>query len=104
MNKKEFIHFTADQFDAFKSEVDWAVETVTRSIIGAIEAGHEQIYFPGFGTFEIKERPPKKGRNMYTGESIVIPAKKVLQFKPGARMLNAVDSAFNSKKKRGKKK
>jgi len=50
----------------------------------------EKVTFPGFGTFEAKERAERKGRNPQTGEEITIPARRVAQFKAGSALKEAV--------------
>lgn len=53
-------------------------------------AKDEKVQFIGFGTFEVRERAERKGRNPQTGETITIPATKVPAFKPGKELKQAV--------------
>ena len=67
------------------------VEIVFDSIIGSLNEG-EKIELRGFGSFRVRERNARKGRNPKTGESVSIPAKRVAYFKPG-KELQALDKA-----------
>lgn len=72
-----------------KKEAEAAVNAVFSSIEGALANG-EKVQLIGFGTFEVRERAAKEGRNPRTGEAIKIEASKVPAFKAGAALKNAV--------------
>ncbi|OIS65855.1 DNA-binding protein, partial [Bacillus subtilis] len=65
------------------------VEKVFDTISEALKSG-EKVSIPGFGTFEVRERAARKGRNPQTGEEIDIPATKAPAFKPAKALKDAV--------------
>lgn len=101
MTREEFVRFVAEDFDKPIKHIRDATDIVTEGLCRAIEEGNEEIQLIGFGTFEIKHRNARKGRNATTGEIIDIPAKNTVHFKPGKYIREAVDTGFNIKKKRG---
>ncbi|MFP9216771.1 HU-related DNA-binding protein HupN, partial [Enterococcus faecalis] len=66
-----------------------SVEKVFDTISEALKSG-EKVSIPGFGTFEVRERAARKGRNPQTGEEIDIPATKAPAFKPAKALKDAV--------------
>ncbi|MCQ6307711.1 HU family DNA-binding protein, partial [Bacillus cereus] len=67
-----------------------AVDTLLESIQQALQNG-ENVQFIGFGSFEVRERAAREGRNPSTGESLTIPAKKAPAFKAGKQLKEAVN-------------
>lgn len=67
-----------------------AVETVFSSISEALARG-DKVQLVGFGNFEVRNRPARKGRNPQTGEEIQIPEAKLPAFKPGKTLKNVVN-------------
>ena len=86
MNKKELINEIASQIGLTKVEAKRLLETVLTVTNGALKSG-DVVRLVGFGTFSIKQRKARKGRNPQTGETIHIKAKKVVKFKPSANLL-----------------
>ncbi len=74
-----------------KKQAMVAVEATFDEIKKALKRG-EKIQLVGFGSFQIKEKKARKGRNPQTGEEIVISARKVLKFKPGKSLQEAVNT------------
>ena len=64
------------------------VDTMTRSL-----AKGQRIEIRGFGSFDLKYRPPRVGRNPKTGERVEVPAKRVPHFKPGKELRERVNQA-----------
>ncbi|QMI88255.1 HU family DNA-binding protein [Bacillus velezensis] len=89
MNKTEFVGEVAEKLGVTKKEATPKVEAVFNVIIEALTKG-ESIKIPGVGTFEVRERAARKGRNIQTGEEIEIPASKVVKFKPAKALKDAV--------------
>lgn len=83
MTKAELIDEVHKNVDGnlTKKETSQAVQAVFDTLAEAIRKD-ERFSFPGFGTFKLKERAPRKGRNPQTGQSITIPASKTVSFKP----------------------
>lgn len=82
MNKTEIVAALADKLELTKKEAETALSIVLDSITEGLKNG-EKVVFNGFGTFEVKTRAQRTGRNPQTGEEIVIPASKNPTFKAG---------------------
>ncbi len=89
MNKTELIAAVAEKANLSKKDADAAFSAVVDSITGALKAG-DKVQLIGFGTFEVRERPERTGRNPQTKATITIPATKVPAFKAGQALKNAV--------------
>lgn len=89
MNKTEFISAVAAKGELDKKAAEKAVNAVFGAVEDALKAG-EKIQLVGFGTFEVKERAEKQGRNPKTGEAMTIAASKVPSFKAGKALKDAV--------------
>ncbi|BAF60672.1 bacterial nucleoid DNA-binding protein [Pelotomaculum thermopropionicum SI] len=71
------------------AEAKRALDAVTEAITFA-SANHNTVRLRGFGAFIIRDRSPRAGRDIRTGQPISIPAKKVIVFKPGKALRQAV--------------
>lgn len=89
MNKAELVAAVAEKTDFTKKDAEKAVAAVFETISEALSAG-EKVQLVGFGTFEVKKREQRIGRNPQTKEEIVIPACKVPGFKAGKALKEAV--------------
>ncbi len=89
MNKTELIAAVAEKTDLSKKDADAAVWAVLGVITDALKAG-DKIQLVGFGTFEVRNRAAKQGRNPRTGETMTVPASKVPAFKAGKALKDAV--------------
>ena len=89
MNKTELIAAVAEKTDLSKKDADAAVSAVLGAITDALKAG-DKIQLVGFGTFEVRNRASKQGRNPRTGETMTVPASKVPAFKAGKALKDAV--------------
>lgn len=89
MNKTEFINAVAEKEGIEKKCAEKAVNAVFATIAQELAKG-EKIQLVGFGTFEIRERAEKRGRNPRTGETMTVPASKVPAFKAGKALKDAV--------------
>ncbi|MBI3560721.1 MAG: HU family DNA-binding protein [Gammaproteobacteria bacterium] len=90
MNKTELIDAVAEGADISKAAATRAVDTVIEKITHALKAG-EQVIIVGFGTFAVKQRAARKGRNPQTGATIDIPASNIPGFKAGKALKDAVN-------------
>ena len=88
-NKADLVDKIADKTGLTKKDSNAAVEAVFDSIQEFL-AEEEKVQLIGFGTFEVRERAARKGRNPQTGEEIQIPATKVPAFKAGKNLKEAV--------------
>ncbi|PGT60976.1 DNA-binding protein [Bacillus cereus] len=91
MNKTELITQVAVKTELKKSQASLAVDTLLESIQQALQNG-DNVQLLGFGTFEVRERAAREGRNPSTGESLIIPAKKAPAFKAGKVLKEAVNN------------
>ena len=91
MNKSELIDAIAASADLPKAAAGRALDAVIESITGALKAG-DSVVLVGFGTFAVKERAARTGRNPKTGDTIEIAAANVPGFKPGKALKDAVNA------------
>ena len=89
MNKSELINAVAEKASLSKKDSEAAVTAALDAITAALAAGDE-VRLVGFGTFEVKKREARIGRNPATKEEIQIPATKVPAFKPGKALKEVV--------------
>lgn len=90
MNKVELIEKIVEKTKHSKAEAARVLEAVLESITETL-ANEEDIILVGFGTFLVKKRAARMGRNVKTGEAIQIPAKTVPAFKAGKSLKEAVN-------------
>lgn len=90
MNKSELIDAIASKGDLTKAQAGQALEALVEAVSETLKGG-DSITLVGFGTFSVKERPARTGRNPKTGEAIEIAASKVPAFKPGKGLKDAVN-------------
>lgn len=89
MNKTELVNSVSEKAEVTKKDAEKVVNAVIDSISDALAAG-DKVQLVGFGTFEVKERAARVGRNPQTGETIDISAAKVPGFKAGKVLKDAV--------------
>jgi integration host factor subunit beta len=90
MTKAELVEEVARVSDLTKKHSEVIVETVFRSIIDALHRS-EKIELRGFGSFRLRQREPRKGRNPKTGDKVDVPSKKVPYFKPGKELKELIN-------------
>ena len=90
MNKAELIDKIADTAELSKAEASRALDGLISAITSALTKG-EPVSLIGFGTFSVKERAERQGRNPQTGEPMKIKAAKVPAFKAGKTLKDAVN-------------
>ena len=90
MNKSELIDAVAGAADLNKADASRAVDGVVAAVTQALKAG-DQVTIVGFGTFLVRQREARSGRNPRTGETIQIKASKVPAFKAGKALKDAVN-------------
>lgn len=89
MNKTELVSVMAERLGASKKHSEEAL-TVALDLITEALAEGEKVQLVGFGSFEVRERAPRIGRNPRTKEEVTIPASKAVQFKSGKVLKRAV--------------
>lgn len=90
MNKTELIAKVAELTGSAKKDAEKAVCATLDAISGALSEG-DKVQLVGFGTFEVKERAARTGRNPRTKEEIEIPASKLPVFKAGKALKDTVN-------------
>lgn len=91
MTKENFITEVAAKADISKKDATTAVKAFMETLTEAL-AADDKVTFVGFGTFEVKTRAARTGRNPRTGETMEIPATKIPHFKPGKSLKDAVNA------------
>lgn len=89
MNKSELIAAIAGKTGLTKKDSEQAVNVLIEEIAGALKKG-DKVSVSGFGTFEVKHRAARMGRNPKTKEPIQIAASKAPAFKPGKQFKDAI--------------
>lgn len=89
MNKSTLVAAIAEKADLTKKDAEKALAAFVESVGDALKAG-EKVQLVGFGTFEVRERAAREGKNPQTGEKISIPASKVPAFKAGQALKDSL--------------
>ncbi|MDB6062267.1 MAG: DNA-binding protein [Verrucomicrobiaceae bacterium] len=90
MNKTELIEAIAASADLPKAAAGRALDAVVDAITSALK-NNDQVVLVGFGTFAVKDRAARTGRNPQTGNPIEIAAAKIPSFRPGKALKDAVN-------------
>ena len=90
MTKAALVEEVARVADLTKKHAEIIVDTVFRSIVDALHRG-EKIELRGFGSFRLRRREPRKGRNPKTGDRVDVPSKRVPYFKPGKELKELIN-------------
>lgn len=90
MNKTDLVNAVAAKSGLSKKNSEAAINAFIASVEDALKAG-EKVVLVGFGTFEVRERAERKGRNPQTKEEITIPATKAPVFKAGKGLKKIVN-------------
>jgi integration host factor subunit beta len=91
MTKAELVEKVADKIQLTKKQTEAVVNILLSSITEALSEG-DKVELRGFGSFRIRNRNPREGRNPKTGDTVQIPAKRVPFFKAGKELREMVDS------------
>jgi integration host factor subunit beta len=90
MTKAELVEKVADKIQLTKKQTETVVNILLNSITEALSEG-DKVELRGFGSFRIRKRNPREGRNPKTGDTVQIPAKRVPFFKAGKELREMVD-------------
>jgi integration host factor subunit beta len=90
MTKAELVEEVSRAAELTKKDAEVVVEEVFKNIIQALNRG-EKIELRGFGSFRVRSRDARRGRNPKTGEPVDIPAKRVPYFKPGKELKELIN-------------
>ncbi len=90
MNKAELVEEVSGEVGLSKRETQKVIDAIIETIGDTLGSG-EKVTLVGFGTFGVRQRKARRGRNPQTGATIQIPAKKVPKFVPGKTLKEKVD-------------
>lgn len=90
MNKEEMVNALSQKIGLTKKDSEVALDAVIQIISDTLASGHK-VQIVGFGTFEVKERAPRTGRNPKANLPVHIPAKRVPYFTPGKVLKSRVE-------------
>ena len=90
MTKAELVDEVARVVQLTKKQADTIINSVFDSIVDSLRAG-QKIELRGFGSFRLRKREPRKGRNPKTGDKVDVPPKKVPYFKPGKELKELIN-------------
>lgn len=91
MNKSEFVAAVAEKAGTSNVDAKKAVDAMLEVITEELRKGGD-VTLIGFGAFRVKDRPERQGRNPQTGEPMTISAAKIVSFKVGSSLKDAVNS------------
>src|SRR5947209_10011346 len=91
MTKAELVEKVSDKIQITKKQTEAVVNILLNCITEALSEG-DKVELRGFGSFRIRNRNPREGRNPKTGDTVQIPAKRVPFFKAGKELREMVDS------------
>jgi DNA-binding protein HU-beta len=94
LKKSELVERMAEREGMSKKYATTALDAMLASITDALKRG-ETVMLPGFGTFLVRNRSERQGRNPLTGEAVIMAARRVPVFKPGKTLKESV-SSFSS--------
>ncbi|MEN3033852.1 MAG: HU family DNA-binding protein [Aquificaceae bacterium] len=89
MTKAELISSISKGAGIKKKQAEAALQEVINSIAESLKRG-ERVAIPGLGIFTVKQRAERKGRNPQTGAELLIPARKVISFKPAKELKDSI--------------
>lgn len=90
MTKADLVDEVSRVTELSRKDSEVIVETLFDSIIRALKSG-DKLEVRGFGSFRIRERKPRQGRNPKTGEKVSVPEKKVPYFKPSKELKDLIN-------------
>lgn len=92
MTKADLVEEVSRVAELTKKDAELIVETVFLSVIRALNAG-DKVELRGFGSFRLRKREPRKGRNPKTGDRVDVPSKQVPYFKPGKELKDLINTS-----------
>jgi integration host factor subunit beta len=102
MTKADLVEKVTGLGDLTRRDGEVIVETIFESVINALQTG-DKIEIRGFGSFRIRQRNPRIGRNPKTGERVEVPAKRVPYFKPSKELRDLVNPGEAEAASKGEK-
>jgi integration host factor subunit beta len=91
MTKADLVDEVAKNSELSKKDAETIVQTVLDSVVDSLKNG-QKVELRGFGSFRLRERASRQGRNPKTGKAVFVPAKKIPYFKPGKELKDLINS------------
>jgi integration host factor subunit beta len=92
MTKADLVEKIAATVNLTKKETEVVIDTIFEGIARALASSSDgKVELRGFGSFRVRRRRPRQGRNPQTGQPVSVPAKKVPYFKPGKELKALID-------------
>jgi len=91
LTKADLVEEVTRQSDLPRTDAEEVVSIVLDCLVDALNAG-EKVELRGFGSFSLRNKGPRQGRNPRTGEQVNVPARKVAYFKPGKSLKELINS------------
>ena len=95
MTKAELVEEVARNSHLTKKDAEVIVQTVLDSIIESLKDGRK-VELRGFGSFRLRQRSSRTGRNPKTGEKVKVPAKRIPYFKPGKELKDLINQPLGT--------
>ena len=92
MTKADLVEEVSRVSALTKKDAELIVETVFQSVVRALQGG-DKVELRGFGSFRLRRREPRKGRNPKTGDRVDVPSKHVPYFKPGKELKDLINAS-----------
>ena len=89
MSKKQLIRTMSEKAGLSRKYAEIALDSIVAVVTDALKQG-EQVVIPGFGSFQVKVRRAREGRNPISGEKIMVPEKRIPTFRPGSKLREAI--------------
>lgn len=96
MTKAELVDEVAQAVQLTKKQAETIVNIVFDSIVGSLRSG-EKIELRGFGSFRLRSRKSRTGRNPKTGEKVDVPSKRIPYFKPGKELKELINQKIGER-------
>ena len=97
--KNDIAHAVSQKLDFPRNHTLKIIQATLDTLIETLVTG-ERVELRNFGIFEVKQRQPRKARNPRTGESVKVPARRVVVFKPGKNVEKKIAASGKGKKKK----
>ncbi len=92
MTKADLVEKVAEAVKLTKKDTEVVVDTIFESISKALQADNGKVELRGFGSFRVRKRRARQGRNPQTGKGVQVPPKRVPYFKPGKELKALIDT------------
>lgn len=92
MTKADLVEKVAEAVKLTKKDTEVVIDTIFDAISKALQGDNGKVELRGFGSFRVRKRRARQGRNPQTGKTVSVPPKRVPYFKPGKELKALIDS------------